>query len=87
MTRTQFLALCAGLKNQGFKAYYIKNRGPRNTVFRVLLDPFVSVPNGHALLYTTTNLANACNAVDRFNMWLIQEKLHHDQQQPVGGAD
>ncbi len=88
MTRTKFLALCAGKKNhKGFKAYYVKDVGNRDVRYIVRLDPFVGFPSGHAKLYTTTNLANACNAVDRYNMWLLQEGLHRDQQAKAGGAD
>jgi hypothetical protein len=89
MTRTKFLALCAGKKNnKGFNVYHERGYDSRNVVnYRVRLDPGVGFPSGHAILYTTTHQSKAIDADNRFNMWLIQEKLHHDQQQAVGGAD
>jgi hypothetical protein len=88
MTRWKFLALCAGKKNhKGFKAYYKQFYGHRNTVaYRVYLDPGVGFPSGHAVIYTTADLAKAVDAENRFNMWLLQEKLHRDQLKAGGAA-
>lgn len=80
MTRVKFLALCAGkTNNKGFKAYYDRFYGRRQEVkYRVRLDPGVGFPGGHAVLYTTSDLAKAAEAENRFNMWLMQEGLHRD---------
>lgn len=88
MTRAKFLALCAAKKNnKGFKVYYQKTYGPRNSVaYRVHLDPGVGFPSGHTVLYTTTNLAKAVDAENRFNMWLFQEGLHRDKRSSGGEA-
>ncbi len=88
MTRTKFLEICRGKKNnKGFKAYYQKFHAHRNEVaYRVCLDPYVGFPSGHTVLYTTSNLAKAVDAENRFNMWLFQEGLHHDCQPAVQGA-
>lgn len=87
MTRTKFLALCAGKKNNvGFKAYYDRFYGERNNLkYRVRLDPGVGFPSGHTVLYTTSDLAKAAEAENRFNMWLMQEGLHTSQPK-AGGA-
>lgn len=86
MTRTKFLALCAGKKNnKGFKVYRDRFYGHRQQVsYRVRLDPGVGFPGGHAVLYTTSDQAKASDAENRFNMWLIQEGLHRDHR-PAGG--
>lgn len=80
MTKTKFLEICQAMKsNVGFKAYYSRFYGNRNQLmYRVRLDPFVSFPSGHYVLYTTSDLAKAVEAENRFNMWLFQEGLHHD---------
>lgn len=86
MTRNKFLALCAGkTNNRGFKVYREQFYGHRQQVsYRVLLDPGVGFPSGHAQLYTTTDLAKAVDAENRYNMWLFQQSLHRDCR-PAGG--
>lgn len=86
MTRTKFLALCAGKNNKGFEAYYVQDVGSRDVRYIVRLEPFVGFPSGHAKLYTTTNLAKAVDAENRFNMWLRQENLHSDQRKAWGAG-
>lgn len=86
MTKTKFLALCAGKKNNaGFRVYHERGYGYRNVVnYRVRLDPGVGFPSGHAILYTTVHQSKAVDAENRFNMWLIQEGLHRDHRQSGG---
>ncbi|MGV2811761.1 hypothetical protein [Enterobacter cancerogenus] len=89
MTRMKFLEICRGKKNnKGFKAYYTRFYGNRNQVmYRVCLDQFNGFPSDHAIMYTTSNLAKAVDAENRFNMWLFQEGLHHDcRPADEGGA-
>lgn len=80
MTKVKFIALCKNKKNnKGFKVYRQQFYGHRNVVsYRVLLEPGVGFPNGHAVLHTTTDLGKAVDSENRFNMWLFQEGLHRD---------
>lgn len=88
MTRLKFLEICLGKKNnKGFKAYYTRFYGHSNQVrYRVCLDPHVGFPSAHVVLYTTSNLAKAVDAENRFNMWLFQEGLHRESQTSERGG-
>ena len=89
MTREKFLQLCASTKNAGgFRAYQkteAQVNNPSKPVYRVYLDPGMNYPGGYKLLFSSRNNYTAYEAMNRFNMWLVQEGKHRDQLQKVGG--
>lgn len=85
MTKTKLLALARRTSTKkGFKVeiHQIlkrkKGMGVHVTAWEVRLDSDVGFPNSMPRLLTTENQATACEARDRFWMWLRAEGLTRD---------
>jgi hypothetical protein len=76
MTRDKLLALARNTpSSNGFKVEYIRFMKGTVPLYKVRLDPGEGFTIEYPVLLTTKNQATACEARDRYWMWLHKEGL------------